>query len=151
MITYQTGDIIELARKGEFSHIIHGANCQSTMNSGIAKQLRAAFPEVYEADKTDKRKPYEKIGDFSYCKVGKLVIINAYTQFDYGTNYRRAEYGSIKRSFETIFSFWRISHTDKIATVKIGAGLGGADWSVIEDIINDITNFYGVNLHVLSK
>ena len=121
------------------------------MNSGVAKAIRSKFPQAYEADKDDKRKPFEKIGDFSYARIDKLTIINAYTQYDYGTNYRRVEYGSIKRAFESIFSHWRFSPTDKVATVKIGAGLGGGNWSVIEPIILDVVDFYGVNLYVLSK
>ena len=153
MIVYRSGDIVELARKGEFSHVIHGANCVSTMNSGVAKQIKQVFPGAYDVDKNDKRTPLEKIGDFSYWRSEdkKLTIINAYTQYDYGTDYRRVEYGSIKRAFEGIFSHRRFTHLDKVATVKIGAGLGGGNWDIISTIIEDIINFYGVELHVLSK
>lgn len=153
MIIYETGDIVELAKEGKFNFIIQGCNCQSTWGSGLARSLREAFPDAFLVDKKDKRLPFDKIGDFSYWRSPnqKLTIINAYTQFDYGTDYRRAEYGSIKRAFEGIFSHWRFSHLDRVATVKIGAGLGGGNWEVISDIIQTITNFYGVDLYVLSK
>lgn len=151
MILYETGDIVELAKQGQIQYLIHGCNCQSTWGSGLAKQLKTAFPAAFEADKNDKRTKSQKIGDFSHCKIGDLTIINAYTQFDYGTNYRRAEYGSIKRAFECIFSYWPYLKDEKMATVKIGAGLGGGEWPIIEDIINEVINFYGVNLYVLSK
>jgi O-acetyl-ADP-ribose deacetylase (regulator of RNase III) len=152
MIVYESGDIVELAKSGKIQYLIHGCNCQSVWGSGLAKQLKEVFPQAYQVDKDDKRSPSKKIGDFSYYKTGNLTIINAYTQFDYGTNYRRVEYGSIKRSFECIFSYWPfINEDEKMATVKIGAGLAGGEWSIIEEIINEVINFYGVTLHVLSK
>ena len=43
------GDLIKLALNGTFDVIVHGANCQCTMGAGIAKAIKATFPEAYEA------------------------------------------------------------------------------------------------------
>lgn len=42
------GDLIELALNGVFDVIVHGCNCQCTMGAGIAKSIRAKFPEACE-------------------------------------------------------------------------------------------------------
>ena len=81
----QTGDLIDLAMKGEFDVIVHGCNCECIMGGGIAKQIKKAFPETFEADCGTKKADASKIGGISYAKVKlennrRLVIVNGYTQ-----------------------------------------------------------------------
>lgn len=49
------GDLIALAREGHFDLIAHGCNCFCTMGARIARGIRAAFPEAYEADLNTKK------------------------------------------------------------------------------------------------
>ena len=84
------GDLIQLANDGKFDVIVHGCNCQCMMGGGIARQIRQAFPEAYDADcrtATDYGTACDprKIGSFSLARAnvknGKcLVIVNGYTQ-----------------------------------------------------------------------
>ena len=46
----RSGDLIALAKAGEFDVIVHGCNCQCAMDAGIAKQIKAEFPAAYAAD-----------------------------------------------------------------------------------------------------
>ena len=46
-----TGDLVKLAKNGEFDVIVHGCNCECIMGGGIAKQIRQAFPTAYDADR----------------------------------------------------------------------------------------------------
>jgi O-acetyl-ADP-ribose deacetylase (regulator of RNase III) len=48
------GDLIALAKQGEFDVIAHGCNCFVKMGAGIAKSIRLAFPEAWYADKDTK-------------------------------------------------------------------------------------------------
>ena len=80
-----TGDLVKLAKNGEFDVIVHGCNCECIMSGGIAKQIRQAFPKAYEADRGTTACHSRKIGSLSFAKVklenGKyLVIVNGYTQ-----------------------------------------------------------------------
>ena len=50
MIRYIDGDLLKLADEGHFDLIAHGANCFCVMGSGIAPQIKAKYPEAYEAD-----------------------------------------------------------------------------------------------------
>lgn len=91
MLKHTKGNLIDLAEQGVFDIIVHGCNCQNTMGSGIAKEIRQRHPRSYVADtryhsiQTD---PVNMLGNFSLVMIpvgdtGSCTIINAYTQFNY--------------------------------------------------------------------
>ncbi len=126
------GDLIALAKAGDFDVIVHGANCFCTMRKGIAKTISEVFPEALAVDlKTIKGDP-NKLGTYSSATVGKLTIVNAYTQFDWRGKGRKADYDAIKRVFEHIANDFP---NKRIGYPKIGAGLAGGDWQVIYPLI----------------
>lgn len=87
MLKHAKGNLITLAERGKFDIIVHGCNCQNTMGSGIAKEIRERFPSAYDVDTDyhEKKKliPYLKLGNFTHTRVGSFTIVNAYTQYDY--------------------------------------------------------------------
>ena len=130
------GDLIELALAGEFDVIVHGCNCFHTMGAGIAKSIKHAFPEAYAADLETAKGDRDKLGSLSVAKISNtshpLVVVNAYTQFNYRGAGPRVDYGAIKTCFEAIaerFADLRIGYP------MIGAGLAGGDWARISDSI----------------
>ena len=86
-VTTMQGDLIALAKVGEFDVIVHGCNCFCTMGAGIAKGIRAAFPAAYDADLATTPGDRSKLGTCTFAQVessgSPLVVVNAYTQFDY--------------------------------------------------------------------
>lgn len=134
------GDLIELAKNGEFDLIIHGCNCFCTMGKGIAPQIKAAFPEAYEADLKTVKGDRSKLGTYSwaYNREYNLIVVNAYTQYDYRPTYkndgqRRVDYDALTKVFTDIkYDFDAV----KIGYPKIGAGLAGGDWGIISSIID---------------
>lgn len=136
MLTYRCGNVIEAAVK-EADFLLHGCNCQSTWGAGIAKSLKDAFPNAYMADKKDYRQPHEKIGSYSHHKTKNgLVIINLYTQYDFGRD-RSFEYGAFRAAiieFKRDFCLFQ-KGPKKVYLPKIGAGLGGGNWEIIEKIL----------------
>jgi len=85
MLIHTKGNIIDLAEQGLFDVIVHGCNCQNTMGSGIAKEIRERYPQAYESDTqiSKSKNANQKLGTYSEANVGKFVIINAYTQLNY--------------------------------------------------------------------
>lgn len=76
------GDLLKLARDGNFDVIVHGANCFCRMGSGVAKQIRAEYPEAYDADCTTTPGDRNKLGSYTQVHTNDgFVIVNAYTQF----------------------------------------------------------------------
>lgn len=143
MIIYRKGDVVEAFKNGEIDVLVHGVNCQGKMNSGIAKQIRAEFPRVFdEYEKYCKEHyddfdlPEDLLGDVQYVRnvLPGRSIFNAFTQEGYGYNgFRYCSYDAIDRVMQILSTD---GITGKIGMPKIGAGLGGGDWKVIEAIIN---------------
>ena len=70
----------------------------------------------------------------SHARVGDLIIINAYTQYDFKGAGTLADYEAIRSVFKAIktdFSGLRIGYP------AIGAGLARGDWSLISKIITE--------------
>ncbi len=129
------GDLIQMALDGEFDVIVHGCNCFCTMGRGIAKQIKQTFPQAYEADLNTIKGDKAKLGTISYATIEgkKLIIVNAYTQYNWRGKGVKIDYNAIAKAFKIIkknFSGLRIGYP------AIGAGLGGGDWAEIADIIN---------------
>lgn len=134
-----TGDLLTLAEEGEFDIIIHGCNCFCTMGSGIARQIKEKYPLAYSADLKTKKGDINKLGNFTSVYVsGKFMIINAYTQFEYGTHKIQIDYEALTLILR------KLNHTYsgmKIGLPQIGAGLAGGNWNKIKWIIeNELKN-----------
>ena len=133
----RSGDLIALAKAGEFDVIVHGCNCQCAMDAGIAKQIKAEFPAAYAADCATP-KSADKLGQISTaqidCNGHALTVVNAYTQAHWRGSGVLADYDAIRlamRRIKTQFSGHRIAYP------KIGAGLARGDWARIARIIDE--------------
>ena len=136
-IEYRNGDVLN---SGE-SIVVHGCNCFCTMGSGIARQVRVEYPDAYEADLRTIYGDVTKLGTFTTA-VGQngTRIINAYTQYEYTRNGINADYGAIEKVMRKICESYPDAKV--IAMPKIGAGLAGGDWSIIEDILKRVSDEY---------
>lgn len=132
-VKYVVGDIVELTKKGEYDFVVHGCNCFNTMGSGVAKALRDAFPEVYEADCETVKGDRSKLGRFSLAYLGNTVIVvNAYTQYNYNPKEKPFDY----LAFTEVLATLKLRFGEcKLLMPKIGAGLAGGDWEIIEKIL----------------
>lgn len=157
---YKVGDLISAAKAGDVDVIAHGANCHCTMGSGIAPLIKNAFPSVYEADCKTQRGDKEKLGKFSYAVMDSgLVVFNLYTQYGYNRRnlgLRDLKYDALYDSLVEMKNFLKL-HTDgfmtdrKIGFPKIGAGLAGGDWNVIEAMIKSIFWDCDVTIYILNE
>ncbi|WP_299491563.1 macro domain-containing protein [uncultured Shewanella sp.] len=132
-----SGDLLQLAKEGQFDVIIHGCNCFCTMGAGIASQIRLQFPQAFAADRHTKKGDLAKLGTYSCAKVMTqqyvFIIVNAYTQFKWSGNGINADYDAIHQVFTSVkqdFSGLKIGYP------LIGAGLAGGDWDRIAPIID---------------
>jgi O-acetyl-ADP-ribose deacetylase (regulator of RNase III) len=130
------GDLIKLAKQGTFDLIAHGSNCFCKMGAGIAKDIRIAFPEAWLADKKTVPGDKKKLGTITWAQCGDVIVVNAYTQFDYWTKDKvLVEYDALRSCFETI----KVQFSGKrIGIPKIGAGLARGDWNRIAAIIDEV-------------
>lgn len=134
----EKGDLVEKARAGEFDVIVHGCNWFCTMGAGIAKTIKQVFPAAYEADLATAVGDAAKLGTYSQAVVevrGKpLLIINAYTQYQWRGTGRLVDYDAIRQ----VFRYLKQEYQGKrIGYPAIGAGLAKGDWAIIAAIIEE--------------
>lgn len=132
------GDLIKLALAGEFDVIVHGCNCFCAMGAGIAKTIKQKFPAAYQADIETEKGDKSKLGTISWAAIeqshGRLIVVNAYTQYHWRGRGTKVDYEALRQVFKTIkkeFSGLRIGYP------AIGAGLAGGDWERIAQIIEE--------------
>jgi len=110
------------------------------MGSGVALAVKQKYPRVYDAYKQrcDKFEPKFLLGSmqFVFATVSSydVVVVNAFTQLDFGAHRRQVSYDAINDIFEELATHTLENHTLNIP--RIGAGLGGGNWGIIEKIIN---------------
>src|SRR6476660_740589 len=101
-----SGDLIQLAQNNEFDLIVHGCNCFCTMGAGIAKGIKAAFPAAFEADQASARGDRAKLGTCTSATIERkgmsLVVVNAYTQFDWRGSGPKVDYAAVHACFHWI-------------------------------------------------
>lgn len=135
-IVTKTGNLLAVTK----GHIVHGCNAMGVMGSGVALAVKNTYPKAF----ADYRKQYEGpdgliLGEAYASQVSEdLILWNAITQANYGTHKRQVDYEAVARVFEDI-QLGVEDYSDvivpEIHIPMIGAGLGGGNWEIIREII----------------
>ena len=154
-IEYRIGSLLDVPE----GHIIHGCNAQGVMGSGVALAVKTKYPLAYVAYQQHLKSFDDDgiaVGTNSYWKnpSTNLVIWNAVTQERYGAGPARyVSYDGIEGCLRR-FQRWlaragtpgwdkEVITPDLVGIPKvlnfprIGCGLGGGDWNIIEAIIEN--------------
>jgi O-acetyl-ADP-ribose deacetylase (regulator of RNase III) len=133
-MNYIDGDLITLAKQGEFDVIAHGCNCFCTMKKGIAPKIAKAFGcDKFPLEDKQYKGDASKLGKIDYKTINNLTVVNVYSQYDYrGVKPFNAE------AFTTAMKEMNKAFAGKhIGMPLIGAGLAGGDWDQISKIIDN--------------
>ena len=108
----------------------HGANCWSTMGSGIAGVIAREFRALCAADANDSRGPEQRLGNMSYAfdHDNGTWGFNLYTQFYPGPNARMPSViSSVQTMFEQVHEILeaKVDETVYVGFPAIGCGIGG--------------------------
>lgn len=149
MLKEVKGNLLDMFDEGKFDYIIHGCNCFSTLGegkaSGIAGQIGERYIEAKAADITSGRKgDWNKLGEHTLAETDHGKIINLYTQYRPG---RHFEYSALVSGLERIqWLFDEKEEATRIGLPLIGCGIGGGDWNIIKQIIEDYLGDYDVTI-----
>lgn len=162
MIIYKKGDLL----RSSCNIIVHQVNCQGVMGSGIAKQIRDKWPEVY----TDYQKFIENVyinkmakdsedllGLISTSRVydgGAVYVVNFFSQDQYlPRNICHTSTYAFRKCCEALKELIARHYVKDYCVIgfpyKIGCGLAGGDWSIISKIIEDEFQDYKVEIYML--
>ncbi len=123
----KSANIVQEIKTENYDAAIHGCNCFNTMNSGVAKSIKDAFPEVEEADRKTKKGSYNKLGTYTSAILPNPLgfkIYNLYSQYNYG--YDKKVYANkiaIQLGLEKISR--DLGENKRVIMPWIGCGRGG--------------------------
>ena len=133
MIEYRKGNLLDVTE----GIIVHGCNMQGIMGAGVAKAVKAKYPACFDDYCQRLATGFYVLGEVINYKVNsKLYISNALTQQYFGRAVRQVNYAAIVRAFDDNIAVAQDTGLS-LHFPKIGAGLGGGDWNIIEQLIND--------------
>lgn len=133
IVEVKNGELFAEFEKNQYFGLIHGCNCFSDMGGGFARHVRLLYPEAFDADKNSQMSPENKFGKFTHSNTENGVIINLYSQFHGGPNF---DYDAYSKALTIVNEKYKGKN---FCIPKIGCGIGGADWNIVEKITNEIT------------
>lgn len=131
-------------------HIVHGCNAQGVMGSGVALGVKNTFPGAYKSYLREHQTKGLILGvAYPYFENDALVIWNAITQDNFGTDTRHTSYDAIHTCFEQLNWYLKEGGVDnrkftqpnEVYIPMIGAARGGGNWRIIETIIEETMDF----------
>ena len=134
-IYYMNGNLLE----ARVNYICHQVNCQGKMGSGVARQIREKFPQVYESYMNSPM----QLGDIQIVSTdNNKNVINMFAQEHYGYDGARyTSYDAFYSCLEKIKANVPFGSTIGFP-YKIGCVRGGANWIVIKTMIEEVLQYH---------
>lgn len=136
--------------------IAHGCNAQGVMGSGVAKQLRYKYPEVYTSYSSalvDFGRHW--CGAVDFVRVSpRLIVANMITQEYYGRDGAHyVSYAALQIAMQSVLEQSKNMGLDVHIPYMVGAGLGGGDLTKIKSIYEDCSTAANKNIycHIFKK
>jgi len=129
-IRYVKGDLFE----GPEKVLFHGCNAHGVMGAGVAAVVRDQYPPAYMVYKQQHRLDGLRLGTVTVYEGPDKTIVNGITQDSYGINGRFVDYDAVRSCIQILN---REYSNQDVSMPMIGAGLGGGDWDIIAEIIED--------------
>lgn len=151
MLIYKNGDLL----KSDCTVVMHQANCQKTMGAGIAKAISKMYPGAYLVDKNSNLSPEERFGTFTHytSKDNGVTVVNLYGQLHFGRGGNFTNYDKLESAIDSFLSYAKDNKNEidlsKVGVpYKIGSGLAGGDWKVVNNLIEKQSRKHKVNIHI---
>lgn len=132
--------------------ICHQVNCQKTMGSGVAKQIKDTWPEVAQAYQMYFIDHPTPLGRTQLVQTNDgHVIANMYAQDRYGYDGKRyTNYEAFASCLEELNR--KLADGASVAfPYKIGSDRGGANWEIIRTMIQNILTNKNIYIYRLEE
>jgi O-acetyl-ADP-ribose deacetylase (regulator of RNase III) len=113
----------------------HGCNCAGAMGAGIAIEFKRRWPRMFDeyvARCADKR---FALGDVFVWSEGEHTIYNLGTQAHWR---KKAQIPALVKSLTKMRDLASHAGIERVGLPRIGAGLGGLDWTRVKKVIVEI-------------
>jgi len=140
-ITYIKGDLVKALKAKQIDYLLHVTNCQGVMGAGLAKQIKANFPDAFNVYTRELRLGYISINS---------GVINMNAQLKYGTKARQINYGALGECLAR--TKHHLSKQDNPAVgipYLMGCGLAGGDFEIVLEMVEHYLAEYNVIVYTL--
>lgn len=147
MIEYRQGNVL----KCEEDIILHQVNVLGRMGAGLALQIKNKYPEIMSSYELLCSRHYnckEKLMgtvDIHPTHDGKYVA-SIFGQMNVGRGIRQTDYDALRTGLEKVESYAKVFDKSVAIPMRLGSGLGGGSWSVVEKMIKDVFSSSQVKL-----
>ena len=156
MLHYKVGNLLDAPQKV----IAHQVNCQGKMGSGVAKTIRDTYPKVYETylntyiyNSNEGKPPKCLGGEVEFVKINdNREVVNLYGQINYGYDGKRyTNYALLALALDKMFFLLNEAGDREVAIpYKMGCDRGGANWAFVEELLNDYSELFNVDVYIYS-
>jgi hypothetical protein len=141
------GNVITALKMGRVDFIMHCVNCQGVMNSGIAAEVKAEYPEVFA--KYESLFPIEQSSELLGHVQVVNGVINIFAQDNYGRETRHFNYGAFLKGLlalitnSPLISHSAFGHNKVVIGVPklIGCDRAGGNWEVVSEILQGMPDW----------
>lgn len=150
-IVYKKGNLLD----AQTDVIAHQVNCQGVMGSGVAKQIREKWANVYTAYRTE----YDLFTDLNKPLLGNCQLVqvndhqcvaNLFGQDKYGyDNKRYTSYDGIYDALVSLAFQMEKNNMNSVAfPYHMSSDRGGADWIIISTMITSVFKHTDVQIEI---
>lgn len=154
MLSFRNGNILD----SKADIIVQQVNCRGVMGAGLAKQIRAKWPCVYDEYCTlcQRRDPHDLLGTMQMVSTpdGTLVA-NCFGQLNYGYGQQHTDYEALRHALEQTADYAAAAGTPPLTIAipnGIGCGLAGGDWHIVQgmliDLFGDVSKYASLQVTV---
>jgi O-acetyl-ADP-ribose deacetylase (regulator of RNase III) len=113
----------------------HGCNCAGTMDAGVSVAFKKRWPAMfadYAARCADGR---VHLGDVVVWSEGEVSVYSLAIQEHWKT---RAKLAALTRALRRMVSLAEHGGIAQVGLPRIGAGLGGLDWTRVKSVLEEV-------------
>lgn len=147
-IIYKNGNLLD----SQADVIAHQVNCQGVMGSGVAKQIKEKWPDVFaQYDYHTRMLENACLGNCQMVQINESQFVaNLFGQRYYGReNLRYTSYDGIYDALVKLQVYMNNRNCNSVAfPYKMSSDRGGADWNVILAMIESVFKDTNVTIEI---
>jgi O-acetyl-ADP-ribose deacetylase (regulator of RNase III) len=110
----------------------HGCNCAGAMGAGIAIEFKRRWPRMFDEYVARCADGRFRLGDVFVWSEGEHTVFNLGTQEHWR---KKAQIPALTKSLAKMLELAAHAGIERVGLPRIGAGLGGLDWTRVKKVI----------------
>jgi O-acetyl-ADP-ribose deacetylase (regulator of RNase III) len=143
--SFVSGDIFNTAGVRAYAQ---GVSCAGTMDTGVAIAFKKRWPRMFDDYKAHCDDHRLALGDVLVFNEGDEVIYNLAIQEHWK---KKATLPALNRALTKMIGLAIAAGAESVGIPRIGAGLGGLDWTRVKRVLNDVGSVTPLKLVVFEK